>query len=71
MIIEIGLAIAKKKQCIRLVKMSAVPIISKAIPSFFSVSLCLPTRFYTDFYSREQWTYGPTLLPSSSYLHTL
>ncbi len=23
------------------------------------------------FYSREQWTYGLTLLPSSSYLHTL
>ncbi len=24
-----------------------------------------------NFYSREQWTYGPTLLPSFSYLHTL
>ncbi len=23
------------------------------------------------FYSREQWTYGPTQMPSLSYLHTL
>ncbi len=28
-------------------------------------------EFVQDFYSREQWTYGPTLMPSFSNLHTL
>ncbi len=55
----------------RLISEQFLNAIGKADPSLQPVLETMYKLYAVSFYSREQWTYGPTLLPSSSYLHTL